>query len=460
MSHNHLLFPDPPARIHFIGIKGVGMTAVAEILKAEGYEITGSDTNETFMTSSVLDDLGITVAENFSAEHIGSQTTAVIYSTAYGKDNVERQSAAEQGIPEWSYPEIVGFIMGLYSNSIAVAGSHGKTTTTALLARMLEEGGLDPTAIVGATVTDWRRNARSGRSQWFVLEADEYQNKFQYYSPRYLLITNIDYDHPDFFKTPEDYEQAFVDFASKLPSDGLLVYWSGDKTTANFIKNSSAKAIGYGEETNADWRLCDITISDSGTSFRVFRGENLYGDFIMPLIGNHYALDALGAMALAAEVGIDKEAITRALKYFRGTARRLEYIGEYKGALIFDDYAHHPREISATIRALQARYAKRKIWCVFQPHTFSRTEAFLSDFVSALGLAQKIILLPIYASAREQSGSVDSQDLARELVSKEASVAANLEEAACMLKKNIGENDLVVTMGAGDVWRVGKLLVA
>jgi UDP-N-acetylmuramate--alanine ligase len=405
--------------------------------------------------------LGIACAEGFNAGHVNGQVAAVIYSTAYGDDNVERRAARERGIPEWSYPEAVGLLFEVYPQSIAVAGSHGKTTTTAMLARILEEGGLDPTAIVGSTVSDWGRNARLGSSPWFVLEADEYQNKFQYYAPRYLLITNIDYDHPDYFPNVESYQKVFIDFTEKLPADGTLVLWGDEPLRSQLRASCPAKFITYGEGENNDWRLIDVVIADV-TNFKVFKNVNFYGEFTVPAAGFHYALNAVGAIATADTVGVNSKDIARALKNFRGTARRLEYRGEFNKAIIIDDYAHHPTEISATIAALRARYPGHRLWCVFQAHTFSRTSAFMPEFVKALDGADQVILPPIYASAREQAGAVTSDDLARlinERFPGKAKAVASHEAAVEQLRTSIVPGDVVVTMGAGDVWQVAEALV-
>lgn len=454
-------FPDPPATLHFVGLKGVAMTALAEILQGQGYAIAGSDTTEAFFTDQVLKNLNIHCAQGFAAENIGHGVAAVVYSTAYVRDHIERSEARKRGIPEWSYPEVVGFLMAMHARSIAVAGSHGKTTTTAMLARMLEEGGLNPSAIVGSTVIDWGRNARLGASPWFVLEADEYQNKFQFYSPRHLIITNIDYDHPDYFPNVESYRNVFIDFVKRLPVDGTLIVWGEEPLKSDLRANCSAKFLTYGEDEKNDWRLVDVVIADDA-KFKVLKNGNFYGDFTIPVAGFHYALNALGAMVMADAAGVGRGDIARALKNFRGTARRLEYRGEFNGTIIFDDYAHHPTEIRATIRSLRARYSNHRLWCVFQPHTFSRTSAFFSEFVRALDGADKVILPPIYASARETSGEISNEAIAEavnNLSPGKAQAVRSVEEAADILRGILKDGDVVVTMGAGDVWRVAKMIM-
>src|SRR3989338_1150076 len=455
-------FPDPPAHLHLIGLKGVAMTALAEILQGQGYVISGSDTSEVFTTDSVLKRLNIHCANGFEAGNIGPRVAAVIYSTAYADDHIERRAVQVRGISEWSYPEVVGFLLAMYAHSIAVAGSHGKTTTTAMLARMLEEGGLDPTAIVGSTVMDWGGNARLGSSPWFVLEADEYQNKFQYYAPRHLIITNVDYDHPDYFPDIKSYQTVFLDFDAKIPTDGTLIAWGEEPLRLKLQSVCRGKFLTYGTAKNNDWRLTDVVLAEN-TSFKVIHNGNPYGEFNIPTTGFHYALNALGAIAMADAAGVNLEAIARALINFRGTARRLEYRGEFNKAIIIDDYAHHPTEITATIAALRARYPQRRLWCVFQAHTFSRTAAFLKNFAAALNHADQIILPPIYSSAREKGGEVDNNIIAeavKQLTASRARPVRTLEEAADILRGVLKEGDVVVTMGAGDIWRLAEMIMS
>src|SRR3989344_3655238 len=371
--NNHKTFPDPPARLHFIGIKGVAMTALAEIMKGQGYEISGSDVDERFQTDNVLKKLGISFIEGFSKDNIAPDTGAVIYSTAYEENHIERKTASARGLPTWSYPEVAALLFQIYQNGIAVAGSHGKTTTAAILSSILIEAGLDPTAIIGSTVTNWGSNAKVGKSQWFILEADEYQNKLGYYNPRFVLLTNIDYDHPDYFQSESDYEKVFLDFVEKIPNGGALIVWGGEPFLSKLREITKAPIITYGAEKNNDWQLSNVRISDRGTEFAVCGKDGINHQFIIPYPGFHYALNACGAIALASYIGIAISIMQKAIALFQGTARRLEKYGEYNGAIIIDDYAHHPTEIKATLLGLKERYAGRNLICAFHPHTYTRT---------------------------------------------------------------------------------------
>jgi len=455
-------FPDPPARLHLVGIKGVGMTALAELLKAQGYDVSGSDTMEIFPTDKVLKNLDITVAEGFDAGHIGANVDVVIYSTVYGPDNIERVTARELSLSEWSYPETVGLLFSLFDERVAVAGTHGKTTVTILLSQMLEEGGCDPTALVGAPVTSWGRNARPGRGRWFVLEADEYQNKFQYYNPNNLIVTNVDYDHPDFFKDQTSYDEAFLDFVKKLPEDGILVTRGNDRLVNKFKEVAKAPVVTYGLEENCDWQLLDIKIADGETVFTVFNKKQKFGEFKIPFPGEHYALNAVAAMIVAVRAGVTYEKIQKSLLHYSGASRRLEKYGEVNGAIIIDDYAHHPTEIKATLQSLRRGYSTRRIRLIFQPHTFSRTEKFLDEFAKALSGADEVVLTPIYSSAREQTGNITSQDLAdkiNKLVPNLAKVGASQNEIISYFKRELKTNDLLITMGAGDIWHIASELI-
>lgn len=403
---------DDAKKIHMIGIKGVGMTALAEVLHGWGKDVRGSDVAEVFMTDAVLARRGIRVYSFSPSAVEGSDL--VIYSTAYNDTNPEFVEAKKRGIPMLSYPEALGQLMdGKYG--IAVAGSHGKTTTTALLGHIMTEAGLDPTVIVGSVVLNWNANARVGTSEYVLIEADEYQNKFQHYNPRGLLITNIDWDHPDFFKTPEAYQKCFDDFRTRV------------------IANS-----GWVIEGNQKLQPTPDNLPPS-------------------LSGTHNLLNTLLAFEATKKLGIPEEVFWRAVQTFKSTARRFEVKGEWHGVTVIDDYAHHPTEIQATLKAARARYPGRIIWTVFHPHTFSRTQALFNDFAVSFTDTDHVIVLDIYGSAREQHGGVHSKDLVQ-LVGAKAVYIATIPEAAEYLRSHTQAGSVVITMGAGDVWKVWDCL--
>ncbi|MFA5128705.1 MAG: UDP-N-acetylmuramate--L-alanine ligase [Patescibacteria group bacterium] len=447
-------------KIYFIGIKGVGMTAIAQVFKLRGAEVTGSDTHEKFFTDEVLAKNGIKFYEGFDAKNLAAEKPdLVIYSTAYTEENPELAAARKSGVAILSYPEALGQILK-EGFGIAISGTHGKTTTTAMLGFVLRELGADPTVIVGSAVPQLGGNARAGGGKYVVIEADEYQNKFLYFDPRAIILTSAEYDHPDFFKTPEEYNDAFRKFVEKIPVDGFLVACGDDKSVLEISKSAKCKIISYGL-TAGDWRAENILARVCGMEFEVLEYGESHGIFKIQLFGNHNVANALAVIATARELGFDLEKIREALEKFSGAVRRFEIKAEAGGVLVIDDYGHHPTEIKVTLEAARQKYPGRRIWCVFHPHTFTRTKALLSDFAKSFGAVDKTIVIDIYGSAREVAGGVSSGELV-ELIKKEGKDAlyiSTISEAAEFLAKEVKSGDVVITMGAGDVWRVGELLL-
>lgn len=467
-------------KIYFIGIKGVGMTAIAQVLKLRGKEVCGSDTHEKFFTDEVLAKSEIKFYEGFDAANLEKEKPdLVIYSTAYTDDNVELAAARKNRVEILSYPEALGEI-SKEGFGIAVCGTHGKTTTTAMLGFVLQEIGADPTVIVGSAVPQLGGNARAGKGKYIVVEADEYQNKFLHLEPQAIVLTSAEYDHPDFFKMPEEYFDAFRKFVAKIPAsasvkttadksakaaagkpaEGFLVACADDKNVKEISASASCKIIFYGL-TVGDWQAKNIVQKNGGMEFEVLEKGELRGIFKIQLIGNHNVANALAVIATAKELGFDLEKIRGALKKFSGAVRRFEIKGEAAGVLVIDDYGHHPTEIRVTLEAARQKYSDRRIWCVFHPHTFTRTKALLGDFAKSFGAANKTIVIDIYGSAREVTGGVSSRDLV-ELIKKEGSDAlyiSTIPEAGEFLAKEVKSGDVVITMGAGDVWRVGEMLL-
>src|SRR3989338_3814779 len=369
--------------VYFIGIKGAGMTAIAEFLHARCKDISGSDTEERFFTDEILTHMGVRVKTGFKKENITDETDLVIFSTAYDKTNPEIVYARENKIQLLSYPEALGMLIELFPESVAVSGTHGKTTITALLGWVLERGGKDPSVIIGARSNNWHSNARAGKGKIFVFEADEYQDKFKYYKPTTIILNNIDYDHPDFFKDMHQYRETFISFIKNISPKGILYANYDNLETRNILKNSEAHIVWYGENKFADWELISRRALDDGSqSIKIAFNDSVYGEFKIPLIGKHNALNCLPVVALSHKHAIPIDTLKEAFSSFQGTVRRLEVIGWHKDILIIDDYAHHPTEIRASLNAVRESYPNRRIVCVFQPHTFSRTEALLDDFAN------------------------------------------------------------------------------
>lgn len=457
-------------KIHLVGIKGAGMTALAEILAARGVKLSGSDTEEVFFTDKILKKIGIAYAESFDEKNIPPRTELVIHSTVYHSEkNPELRAAAARGIPLLSYPEAVGKL-SKEKLTLAVAGTHGKTTTSAMFAEVLKFCGKDPLAIVGSRILSWKGNALSGTGEFFVLEADEYQNKLAAYTPFGVLLTSVDWDHPDFFPDIQSYEKVFREFIARIPAHGFLVFCNDHAGVKRIADEARSRKISYGFLPGALYRTKDylprplLLIPEKQApkqSFSVFLEDAKLGDFTLQLAGRHNALNATAVIAAAHHLKLDLDRVKTALAKFEGTERRLEYIGERYGAPIYDDYAHHPEEIRATLQALKELYPERRIRAIFQPHTFSRTEALFSDFAQSFEAAEEVTLLPIYASAREEKGAVNSEELAKLInrffpgKARYAPVGASLAEE---MQETLGRSDVVVTLGAGSGWQIARQL--
>ncbi|MDP2656745.1 MAG: UDP-N-acetylmuramate--L-alanine ligase [bacterium] len=446
-------------RVHLIGIKGAGMVALAQLLLADGLEVSGSDTAESFFTDETLNKLGI-ISQLFSSSNITDDIDLVIYSTAW-VDHEEYKTAKNKHIPMISYAQAIADRFN-DAYGIAVCGSHGKTTTVAMLAYVMAELGKDPTAVIGSLVKQFGTNALVGSSEYFVLEADEYQNKFSLYEPRATIVTSIDYDHPDFFKTPEEYEQVFIDFLKKDSQQHIVacIDNGGVSQACKYVLNK--KITTYGWSMDAQFRASNYHVQDGCGVFEVLYDEQNLGEFRTALVGQHNATNALAVLTMCCCLDIPLDAsFTQALASFAGTARRFEMKGVIGNTIIIDDYAHHPVEVQAALKAAKVHYVDKRIWCVFVPHTFSRTQALMDEFARSFQMVDKVIVLDIYSSARESVGEVSSQDLVKKIneISCNAMHIHTNEEATAYLADHLDDIDVLITMGAGDVWKVGVSLI-
>ncbi len=455
--------------IYMIGIKGVGMTMLAQFLAHEGYEIKGVDTAETFMTDQALAKARIQVYEGFSSDHLNDHYDLIIYSTAYNQENnLELKTALEKKLKIVTFAEALGAIFNTHYG-IAVAGSHGKTTTTAWLGFVLNKIGLEPNCLVGAQVPQFDGACLAGKSNYLIIEADEYQNKLQYFNPKMILLNNIDYDHPDFFPTDEDYKKVFKDFIFKLPKSGVLIANYDDENIKEIITNSTdKKIISYGIKNNAIYQAYDITWNNGKQFFKVKfndeAGESDLGTFATIMPGQHSIYNALAVIAASIELNGELQLIRRALEEFSGTARRLQVLGEFQGAIIVDDYAHHPTEIKASLEAIKQKWPEKNLRVIFHPHTFSRTESLLAEFGKSFKQANEIVVLPIYSSAREKEGTITNENVAAVIKNnltqnQTIMTVQSLVEAENYLRKTTKDNDLIILMGAGDVFRIGEKLI-
>ena len=457
---------DKIKKIYMIGIKGVGMTMLAQYLDAKGIKIIGSDIPEKFMTDKVLKKLKIKVIENFNEKNIPVDADLIIYSAAYQKNNNSEVKKALSGkIKTLIYAKALGEIFNK-KYGIAVTGSHGKTTTTAWLGYVLSCAKLQPNVMVGSNVPQFKGNSLSGKSNFLIAEADEYQNKLQYFQPKAVVLNNIDYDHPDYFLTLKDYKQVFVDFIRKISVKGFLIANFDDKIINKVAKiNCQGKIISYAINEQADYIAYDIKQINNKQYFKLkFNKQNL-GEFCISLSGKHNISNALAVITASIKLGVDINIIRKYLKNFKGAERRLQIIGKFKGAVIIDDYAHHPTEIVATLNGVREMYKKNNIITVFHPHTFTRTKVLLNDFAKSFNNSNEVIVLDIYGSAREKQGGVHSKDLVKLI--KQQSLNKNkkilyiptLEKCEKYLRANIKKNDIVLLMGAGNVFQIGTKIV-
>ena len=449
-------------KVYFIGIKGSGMAALAQIFKEYGMVVVGSDVAEKFFTDEILLKAGISFKENFLAENISSENDVdlVVYSSSYNSNNSELDWALRNGIKSLSYAEVLGEI-SKEKFTIAVCGTHGKTTTSAMLALAMKNAGLDPVAIVGSKIKQLGTGALSGKSSYFILEADEYQDKFQYYHPSVVILTSIDFDHPDYFKDFEAYKNVFKKFIAKIPPHGFLVAWGGSADVVEIAKSARCNIIFYDFFSSADsvYRLKEefLKIGKKNIDFyMVPRGLSL------SIPGRHNLLNASAVLALSKKIKMDEDETQKILSGFQGTARRFDLIGKTdSGAVVIDDYAHHPEEIKATLRATREKYPEKNIICVFHPHTFSRTKSLLEEFSQCFDNCDNLIVLDIYGSAREKKGEISSADLVEKVkkFKKWAVHIPTIDETFLYLNGKIGQSDLVITMGAGNVNELGEKLV-
>ncbi|MDP1620199.1 MAG: UDP-N-acetylmuramate--L-alanine ligase [bacterium] len=447
-------------KTHIIGLEGAGTSALARILKFKGIDVSGSDEGDHFY-NNVLESEGITVRQKFDKDNIPSDADMVIYGSSFRPEsNEELKAAFESGMAVFTYAEMLA---GLFNESygIAVCGTHGKSTTSAMLSFVLIRIGLDPSAIVGAKIPQLGGNSISGKSEYFVIEADEYQNKLALYKPKAAILTSVDYDHPDFFKTFGDYKKAFSDFVAKIPKIGFLAVWGDSVATNEIACSCQGNIIKYGFMEDNDIIIKNHSFIGAQQRFEIIFLDESLGFFEIKLPGKHNVLNAAAVIAACHQLNADLEKTREALRDFEGTSRRFEMIGGRNGAILIDDYAHHPEEIKATLRAAREIYPEKNIIAVFHPHSFSRTAALLEDFAQSFDDADKAIILDIYGSARESSGTVSSADLVKS-VNKysrdKADYVPTIAEAVEFLQDKIGGNDVIITIGAGNVFEVARKL--
>ena len=453
------MFRNKKVKVHFVGIGGIGMSGIAELLLNLGYRVSGSDLKESEITKR-LATLGGNIAIGHRAENVVSDVDVVVTSSAVKKGNPEVTVAKERGIPVIPRAEMLAELMRL-KEGVAIAGSHGKTTTTSLIATVLAHARLDPTAVVGGKLNALGSNAKLGKGQLMVVEADESDGSFLRLSPAIAVITNVDPEHLDYYGTVEALQQAFVDFADRVPFYGLAVLCVDHPVVQHLIPRIGKRHTTYGLSPQAEWRADDIRHGPFQSKFLVSYKGKQQGEVTLHMVGAHNVLNALACCAVAHELGISFKLTAEALKEFAGVQRRFTVRGEAKGITVVDDYGHHPAEIRATLSGARASFPHRRIVCAFQPHRYTRTRDLLGEFATAFNDADSLILTDIYPAGEEAIPGVSGAKLyeaVRACGHRDASFAGR-GELAKKLRQKAREGDLVITLGAGDITHVGEELL-
>lgn len=447
-------------KIHMLGIGGVSMSGIAEILINWGFTVTGSNNVENENTKK-LEKAGIKVFIGHNAENVvGSDV--VVHTAAVKDDNIELKTAKNLGIPTVERADFLGEITRCFSDTIAIAGTHGKSTTTSMVSLCFLEANQDPSIQVGADLSQIDGNYKVGNSEHFIIESCEYVESFLKFSPKSEIILNIDNDHLDYFKTFENVKNAFVKYVKLLPDDGILVVNGDDKNCLDLPQYTHAKALTYGiTNKNVDFFAVNIVFDNDGfPEFDVYSHDKFYERIKLHVPGMHNVLNALGCIALCNEYGLSSTDIKNGLSKFTGVGRRFEFKGKVNNASVYDDYGHHPTEIVATAKALMNKKYNQS-WVVFQPHTYSRTKLLMDDFAKALLNFDNIILLDIYAARENNTYNVSSEDLANKIktLGKDALFIKDFDECVSYLKSHVHENDIIITQGAGTVTEIGGKLI-
>lgn len=451
---------EKPIHVHFIGIGGISMSGLAKVLLKEGFTVSGSDKKQSALTEQ-LEAAGATVFYGQKASNIIDGIDVVVYTAAIHTDNEEYKAAVDKGLSMLTRAQLLGQLMTNYDIPIAVSGTHGKTTTTSMLAHILLAADADPTVSVGGILNAIKGNIRVGNSEIFVTEACEYTNSFLEFFPKISIILNIDEDHLDFFKDLEDIRHSFRRFAELLPADGCLVINGDIERLSDITDGLACRVVTYGSGSDMDYSAANISYNELGNAcFDFIKKGSFVKRIDLSVNGDHNVSNALAALAVADLLDISAEEAGEGLKKFRGTKRRFEYKGEVNGITIIDDYAHHPTEIRASLMAAR-HYPHREIWCVFQPHTYTRTKALFHEFVDALSYTDHIILADIYAARETDTLGISSADIAESLCREgsDAYYLPSFEEIKAFCLKKCKKGDMLITMGAGDVVNIGDALL-
>jgi len=448
-----------PIHVYFCGIGGISMSGLAEILVSRGFTVSGSDMRSSAITEG-LTNKGIRVNIGQYSDNITDDIDLFVYTAAIGKDNPEWVTVSKKGIPSLTRAELLGEIMRNFALPIAVSGTHGKTTTTSMISEILLAADLDPTITVGGILKSIDGNIRIGKSGTFITEACEYTNSFLSFFPKVSVILNIEEDHLDFFKDIEDIRNSFRRFASLLPSDGALVINGEIDRIPEITADLKGRVYTYGFDSSFDYYASDITYDEKNHATYTLHSPKGEMTVSLAVPGKHNVSNSLASVCVADVCGIEREHTALALCRFGGTDRRFQYKGMLGQVTVIDDYAHHPTEILTTLNTAK-KCEHKKLWVAFQPHTYTRTKAFLSQFADALSLADGVILADIYAAREKNTIGISSRDLQDEIIKRgtDCHYFPTFDEIENFILENCSSGDLLITMGAGDIVKVGENLL-
>jgi UDP-N-acetylmuramate--alanine ligase len=445
--------------IHFVGIGGIGMSGIAELLLNLGYKVSGSDVKRSDITDR-LKKLGGTIFKGHSAENI-KEADVVVVSSAIAADNPEVQAAGKASIPVIPRAEMLAELMRL-KYSIAIAGAHGKTSTTSIVASVLAEGRLDPTVVIGGKLKSIGSNAVLGKGDFIVAEADESDGSFLKFSPTIAVVTNIDKEHLDFYADLDAIKTVFLNFLDRIPFYGLAVLCLDNEPIQDLIPRMKKRYTTYGMTSQADFQIRDVESGQQKSRFDIYHHGKKLGTINLNLPGIHNVYNATASIAVGVELNIAFDQIKSALETVEGVQRRLEIKGESNGVTVIDDYGHHPTEIKVTLETLEENWQNRRKVVVFQPHRYSRTRALFDEFSRAFYQSDVLVVLPIYAASEKEIEGVTSQHLCEEIKAhghKEVIHADGFKDALSHLKQILKPGDVLLTLGAGDVYRVGEIFL-
>ncbi len=447
----------PWHNFHFVGIGGIGMSGLANILLDAGYTVTGSDLGVNYLVKR-LKDKGGKIYTGHKAEHVNG-AEVVVYSSAIGPDNPELNVARQKGLPLLSRGDLLAIIMQR-KKGIAVAGTHGKTTTSAMIATVLKKTGWDPAVVVGGCINEEGINAWLGKGEYLVAEADESDGSFLKLNPYIAVITNVEPDHLDYYQTKESIIAAFKRFIKGVFPYGKIIFWGGDDVLSTIVKENSVPWLSYGIGEGYDIEARNLSLDNQGTQFELYLREKFRGTVRLSVPGRHNVLNALAAIAVADVLGIDLKKTTLVLESFQGVSRRLEVKGEKGGILVLDDYGHHPTEIKATLEAIKQKWPHRRLITIFQPHRYTRTKALYHDFINAFEMSDELIITEIYSACEAPIKGVTGKWLAEGIArNRIVYYCPNFDDILKRLEVMLRQGDIVLTLGAGDVYRVGETLL-